>query len=165
MTDVDPVLRPLEERDLDALLCVQEEGAVAGLGHIFPKSEYPFPTADLRRRWAEELADPSIDCFAVVDDTGGLAGFAATRGDQFLHFGTALSTWGSGLAGQAHDEVVEHLAAQGYESAWLRVFQENQRARRFYERRGWTATGERARSAYPPQPVLLHYARDLSTGA
>lgn len=130
------VLRPLTPADLDALLVVQEEGAVAGLGHIFPQDEHPFPVAAVRARWEVELADPGIDCFAVLDDAGRLAGFAATQVDQFLHFGTAVATWGSGLAGRAHDAVLDHLRAQGHEVVWLHVFEENVRARRFYERRG-----------------------------
>ena len=41
--------------DLEALLDVQEEGAVAGLANVFPQDLYPFPRAAVRRRWEEEL--------------------------------------------------------------------------------------------------------------
>ena len=102
------VLRPLVVDDLDELVDVQREGGEVGLGHIFLQDTHPFPTARVRARWEAELADPGVDCFAVVRD-GMLSGFAATRGDELLHLGTAVSTWGSGLAGLAHDEVLAHL--------------------------------------------------------
>jgi len=42
------------------------------------------------------------------------------------------------------------------------VFEANDRARRFYERRGWAATGESSTSGFAPNPVLLTYAVDLT---
>jgi diamine N-acetyltransferase len=157
------VLRPLTRDDLEALLQVQREGAVLGLGHIFPQADHPFPSTRVRERWAGEIDDPGVDCFAVVLDRQ-VAGFAATRGDELLHFGTAVRTWGSGLAGAAHDEVLAHLRAQGHRSAWLRVFDENARAVRFYERQGWRRTTTTSRTSFPPHPVLRRYERSLTGG-
>ena len=154
------VLRPLGVDDLDVLLVVQREGGEVGLGHIFPQDTHPFPTARVRERWEAELADPGVGCLAGVRD-GVLSGFAATRGDELLHFGTAVGTWGSGLAGLAHDEVLAHLRARGHRAAWLRVFEENVRAIRFYERRGWRATSTTSRTTFPPYPVLRRYERPL----
>ena len=39
----------------------------------------------------------------------------------------------------------------------LRVFVDNGRARRFYEKHGWRPTGASSRSSYEPYPVLLEY--------
>ena len=155
------VLEPIRERHLDEVVALQEEGSVAALGHIFPQVSTPFPRAAVRRRWAAELADAGTECFVVRDADSGVQGFAATRGDQLLHFGTARSTWGSGLARLAHDEVLEHLRAAGVDRARLWVFEENHHARHFYEHRGWTFTDERKRSGFAPQPTLLGYARNL----
>lgn len=150
------VLRPLTTDDLDQLMIVQRVGAVAALGHLFPQETHPFPVTQIKDRWAEEIADPDIDCYAVVAD-GRLAGFAATRADEFLHFGTAVETWGSGLAGQAHDEVLQRMIMKGIVRAWLRVFDENRRAVRFYEKRGWQRTEITSRTSLPPHPVLRRY--------
>ena len=128
---------------------------------MFPQDRYPFPIEAIRARWERELVDPDVDCFVVVDASEAVAGFAAVRGNQFLHFGTAIGSWGSGLAGRAHDEVVSHWTSRGYRRAWLRVFEANARGRRFYERRGWKPTGERSQSTFPPHPVLLTYDLDL----
>ena len=132
------------------------------LGHIFPQESHPFPTGAIRTRWGEELASPETDCFVILGPVGEVAGFAATRQNEFLHFGTALHLWGSGLAGQAHDEVLDHLRTQGHTQGWLRVFEENRRARSFYERRGWTMTGGRSTTSFAPYPVLLKYTVSLS---
>lgn len=154
------VLRPLRPDDLDFLIEIERAGAIAGLGHIFPQEGNPFPTEQVRARWAEEIDDPTVDCFAVIHE-GELAGFAATQGDQFLHFGTRIDSWGSGLAGRPHDEVVEHLVRQGHQRAWLRVFEENRRAIAFYLRRGWVATEHMSRSTFAPYPVLRRFELDL----
>lgn len=134
-----PVLRPLVPADLDDLLEVQQLGAVTGLGHIFPQDRYPFPVEAIHERWERELADPEVDCFAVVTD-GRVVGFAATRGNELLHFGTAVETWGSGLADAAHAEVLAHLRRRGHARAWLWCYVDNTRAVRFYLRLGWRAS-------------------------
>lgn len=159
---MDRVLRRMTTDDLDELLCIQCEGAVAALGHIFPQGTHPFPTESIRARWIEEIASPDTDCFIVVGSSGEIAGFAATRADEFLHFGIAMHLWGSGLANTAHDDVLDHLSSQGRHRAWLRVFEHNGRARRFYERHGWTATEERSTTPFAPHPELIKYVIDLS---
>ena len=151
------LLREARPADLPALLDVQEAGAVLGMGHIFPQHSHPFPRAALLERWTAEIADPGIAAYVI--DTGRVAGFAALRGDELLHFGTAADTWGSGLAAAAHGELLEQLTARGVRRARLRVFEENRRARRFYEKLGWQPTGARSRTSFPPHPVLLEYSR------
>lgn len=151
----------MSKDDLDGLMIVQQEASVTGLGHIFPQHEYPFPGDQIRERWSQEIESADTDCFVVCGPTGEVAGFAATRGNEFLHFGTAVHLWGSGLAGRAHDEILDHLRQKGFEDGLLRVFEDNHRGRRFYERRGWLATGEKGRTAFAPYPVLLKYARPL----
>jgi RimJ/RimL family protein N-acetyltransferase len=153
-------LRHATLADLPALLDVQQAGAVRAFAHIFPQDRYPFPRDDLQVRWAEEIAAPDIEVYVIVDG-GGIVGFAATRGDEFLHFGTAVETWGTGLAAAAHDEIVDRLGAAGVTRARLRVLAENRRARRFYEKLGWRWNQGRTRSPHPPFPVLLDYERDV----
>lgn len=51
--------------------------------------------------------------------------------------------------------------ARGHRHARLRVFEGDARARRFYERHGWAATGDRSRTRFPPYPVLLAYRLTL----
>ena len=154
------VLRRMVAADIPAVLDVQERGSVQALSSVFPQDRYPFPRDDVAARWRQEVADPRIDCFVVLHHDG-VAGFAATRGDEFLHFGIAVESWGSGLAVIAHDAVLEHLRAQGLQHIWLRVFRGNGRARRFYEKHRWVATNDRSVSTFVPHPELMHYERNL----
>lgn len=156
----DVVLQPMRATDVDAVLDVQEPGAIAALSTIFPQDQYPFPKADLRRRWLSEIEDSAVDCY-VIRPNEDVEGFAALRGAELLHFGTAVATWGTGLASRAHDELLEILARRGESTARLRVFELNARARRFYAKHGWTTDGSRSRTTFRPHPVLLGYERRL----
>lgn len=154
------VLREATSADLEDLVAVQREGAVAALGHIFAQSTYPFPTDRVLARWEAELADRDVGAYVIVTDTDRIVGFAATRGPELLHFGTARHTWGTGVAADAHDLVLDRFRADGVARAWLRVFEDNRRARRFYERLGWSQTDRRSRTSFAPHPVLVEYTRD-----
>ena len=50
--------------------------------------------------------------------------------------------WGSGLAQSLHDSAIAAMRTAGHAEAELWVHDANGRARRFYERNGWTPTGE-----------------------
>ncbi|MCP3422353.1 GNAT family N-acetyltransferase [Nocardioides pinisoli] len=151
-----PVLREMRESDVPAVLAVQEPAAVAGLSEVFPQDRYPFPREAIATRWREEVADPLVACF-VVEQEGRVAGFAAIAGDEVLHFGTALDTWGSGLATAAHDELVERLRAEGVVRPRLFVYAGNARGRRFWHKHGWRPTGEVTSGSFPPYAELLAY--------
>lgn len=154
-------LRPMHENDVAGVVALQEVGAVRGLADVFPQDTHPFPAMEIAERWLEEVNEPGIACFIVVED-GVTVGFTATRGDELTHFGVAVERWGSGVAQQAHDATVELLAQAGLGAARLWVFDGNRRARRFYERLGWEASGVEKRSDFAPYPVLLEYRRDLA---
>jgi hypothetical protein len=91
--------RPMSVADLPDLMPLQERGAVAGLAGVFPQETHPFPREAIRDRWREELEDPHIAAYvATAGASCRLVAFAARRGDEPRHFGTAVETWGSGLA-------------------------------------------------------------------
>ena len=155
-------MRPMTDDDLPSVIDVQQLGAVLALAHIFPQDEYPFPREVILTRWRDEIADPRIEACVAVDDEGAIVGFAATRGPELLHFGTAVTTWGSGAARELHDAVVLPLVGRG-DRPTLYVFSENQRARRFYEKLRWRATGRTKPGDFPPHPLLVEYALDPRT--
>jgi RimJ/RimL family protein N-acetyltransferase len=158
-------LRAMLPGDVEPLLDVQQAGAVAGLGHIFPQDRYPFPRAAITDRWLAEIADPGVRVYVWVSHTGRITGFAAAADSELLHFGTAVDSWGSGLAARLHDAVLAEMLRSvpaGTVSLRLRVFDANRRARRFYEKLGWAMTGERSLAIFPPYPELLEYARPLA---
>ena len=154
------LLRVAGLADLPALVDVQHSSALHALTHIFPQDVHPFPRAEIQSRWASEIADPDTGVY-VVEDAFQIVGFAALRGNELLHFGTAVETWGTGLATAVHGQLIDRLAATGAAHARLRVFQDNRRARRFYEKQGWRCTGRLSRTSFPPNPILVEYEFDL----
>jgi RimJ/RimL family protein N-acetyltransferase len=146
--------------DVPEVLAGQAPAAVICLADVFPQDAYPFPGEALERRWQQEIATPLVDCYVVLLN-GSIVGFAATRGEEFLHFGIDVEHWGTGIAQSAHDAVLERMRARGVQRAWLRVFTKNGRGRRFYEKLGWHATGDATRSSYPPYAELLRYEATL----
>ncbi len=50
--------------------------------------------------------------------------------------------WGSGLAVELHELILEGMRERGFRSACLWAASGQARARRFYEREGWTQTGK-----------------------
>ena len=68
--------------------------------------------------------------------------------------------WGSGLAARLNALAVEEAERQGYEAMQLFTPAGNRRARRFYEREGWSTDGE---AVYEPHLglAIVRYARSL----
>lgn len=153
------VLREAISADLATLVGVQREGAVTALGHIFAQATHPFPTERVLARWEAEIADRNVRVYAVVTDTDRIVGFAATKSAELLHFGTARHTWGTGVAADAHDLILDRLRAEGVYHVRLRVLEENHRARRFYEKLGWSTTDRRSHTSFEPYPILVEYTR------
>ena len=158
-------LREATTDDVRELVEVQRAGAVLALEHIFAQETHPFPVRSVIRRWFEELQQPGTHVYVATGFRVALEGFAATRGTELLHFGTAPRSWGTGFAGAVHAAVLERVAQtapEGAQQLWLRVFAQNARARRFYEKVGWSATPTRTRSTFPPYPELVRYERALT---
>ena len=150
------MLRQMHVDDVPAVMAVQEPASIAGLSAVFPQDAHPFPREVLADRWRVEIADPVVDCFVILRDHE-VSGFAALRGDEVMHFGIAVDEWGSGLARTAHDELIDRLRSAGVERPWLRVYAANPRGRAFWEKLGWTDTGERSRGPMPPHAELMTY--------
>jgi RimJ/RimL family protein N-acetyltransferase len=153
--------RPAAEADLDELVCVQEEASVVALAHVFPQATHPFPRAAILERWRTELHDPDVAVYISTDEVENVTGFAARRHDELLHFGTAIRMWGTGLACDLHDALVGTYP-HAVERIWLRVFEGNHRARRFWEKQGWQPNGRTSRSPFPPHPILVGYELHVS---
>ncbi|MCY1144461.1 GNAT family N-acetyltransferase [Actinoplanes sp. Pm04-4] len=82
------------------------------------------------------MADTTV---AVVE--GVVAGFVMVAGDEVEQVYVGTSFRGGGIAGVLLGEAERLVAAGGHTDAWLAVVPGNARARRFYERSGWTDAG------------------------
>jgi GNAT superfamily N-acetyltransferase len=72
---------------------------------------------------------------------GEVVGFVMVAGDKAEQVYVAAPSRGSGVAALLLDAAESAIAAAGHPQAWLVVVGGNVRARRFYERRGWSDDG------------------------
>ena len=77
----------------------------------------------------------------VASVDGDVVGFTVIVDDEAEQVYVDRAARGSGIAGILLAEVERQPAASGHSRAWLAVAAGNARARRFYERSGWTDDG------------------------
>jgi putative acetyltransferase len=129
---------------------VQRDACVAAFAHVFPPELYPFPDDAVRQRWREF---PGTVLAAERD--GAVVGVAGVA-DCWLHgFYVIPEWWGAGVAGELHDAALAELGDCGEIRLW--TLEENVRARRFYEKRGWRLNGETRVVPFPPNPLDVGY--------
>jgi RimJ/RimL family protein N-acetyltransferase len=71
---------------------------------------------------------------------------------------------GTGVGPALHDRALACAAQLGSERCHLWVLEENGRARRFYERRGWRENGHTRVVPFPPNPLDVGYTLSLESG-
>ena len=142
-------LRPATPADADAVARIWREGWRDGhLGHV-PAALVEVRTPEsFSQRAADRVADTTV---AVFD--GEVAGFTMVVGDEVEQVYVSRSHRGSGIATQLLDNAVRTIGDAGHAVAWLAVATGNDRARRFYQRSGWTDEG------------AFHYAASTDSGS
>ena len=78
----------------------------------------------------------------VAEVDGVLVGFIMIAGDEVEQVFVDPERHGTGVAAVLLDDAERQVAGAGYDEAWLAVVAGNARARAFYEKRGWSDTGE-----------------------
>ena len=130
-------LRPATAADADAVARIWREGWREGhLGHV--------PAALVEVRTPESFSQRAADRVAVTtvaEVDGDIAGFTMVVGDEVEQVYVSRSHRGSGIAQQLLDDARRTIGDAGHAVAWLAVATGNDRARRFYERCGWTDEG------------------------
>ncbi|MEV0952307.1 GNAT family N-acetyltransferase [Promicromonospora sp. NPDC050249] len=96
---------------------------------------------------------------------GGVVGFVTVHDDEVEQVFVSATRRGSGLAAHLLSDGEDRVAAAGHAEAWLAVVAGNGRARRFYERQGWSDAGPldyQAETAAGPVPVpVRRYVKRL----
>ena len=72
------------------------------------------------------------------------------------------SHWGKGVAPLLLEAGVSLIKATGSKEAKLWTLEKNTRARAFYEKRGWKLDGRTRVAEFPPHPMDVGYALDLT---
>jgi GNAT superfamily N-acetyltransferase len=147
-------VRPATGSDADAIARVQERGWQVAYRHVFPAEELDRGGFIQPARWRERLERPPAGWATFVVERGGtVVGFTSvgpSRDQRGLGELYAIyvdpDEWSTG-AGRALIERAEEQLRGTYAEVALWVLEDNPRARRFYERAGWTPDGSRKAEA------------------
>ena len=160
-------IRTAVPTDADAIAAAHIEGWRVGYRHLLPDEYLDAPSFAQQRRdrwrlwtWADGL--PGSEMYVPVLD-GAVVGFGhcgaervqplcdqSGKGDavetshergEVYGFYLHPSAWGSGAALPLIQRCHSHLRDAGFDEAVLWVLRDNPRARAFYEKAGWRATG------------------------
>jgi GNAT superfamily N-acetyltransferase len=142
------------------LAAVQRDASLAALGHIFPPELYPYPMDEVSARWEQFLGDDEVQVF-VAEEAGSAVGVAGCRAEWLDGLYVLPEWWSRGVGRALHDHVLERLRAGGSQRCHLWVLEHNDRARRFYERLGWSENGTSRVVPFPPNPIDLGYSITL----
>ncbi|MFI9643012.1 GNAT family N-acetyltransferase [Micromonospora sp. NPDC051925] len=159
-------IRREEPDDAEAIARVHIHGWQAGYAGIMPAEVLARlnPVAWAQRRRDLGTADPEHPFTTLLAEIDGMpAGFTTfgpyrndqDRGDLDLGHGEVLAMyvepahWGDGTARALLAAARDGLAAHGWREYRLWVLADNARARRFYERAGLSADGQRSRYRVP----------------
>jgi GNAT superfamily N-acetyltransferase len=157
------MFREATVEDLSALLDLEREANLVGLGHVFPPERYPFPDDDVLARWALVLEEPGVTVMVrdADPDRGGsrIDVLAAYDGHTLRHLAVHPDLWGKGLASTVIETVLDAMDRRGTAVAELWCLEENHRARRLYEYLGWRAADDRRPAPWPPHPTEMRYTR------
>lgn len=101
-------------------------------------------------QWCEALRAPGRHSLILLDGDHvvGTSSYSRSRAAATPELGEIISLyllpayWGKGYGGELLRATVNRLAALGFSDLFLWVLEENQLARRCYERNGFTASGE-----------------------
>jgi GNAT superfamily N-acetyltransferase len=146
-------LRPAVPRDAARIADVLNEGLGSYRSIAPPGWEPPDPQAELERL-RHFLGTDDVWCL-IAEEDGEVAGHVSimparlhphpSEEDAMAHFWQLFVRppwWGTGLATALHAEAVREAGSRGFTSMRLFTPAAQARARRFYEREGWSATGE-----------------------
>jgi GNAT superfamily N-acetyltransferase len=154
------VVREARADEAETLVRIQAEASLAALAHVFPPDRYPYPYDAVRERWQVVLAD--ADARVLVAEAGDAAvGVAAVRPGWLDGLYVVPERWGTGAAPLLHDRALAAVRGMGSRECRLWVLDANDRARRFYERRGWRENGTTRAVPFPPNPIDVGYGIDL----
>lgn len=148
-------IRDAGPAEAETLLAVQRAASLAALAHVYPPDRYPYPDAEIRERWL------TFSGRVLLADDGGPVGVAAVEPCWLAGLYVVPERWGTGVADELHDAAAAALRALGCTEARLWVLEDNPRARRFYERRGWRENGTTRVVPFPPHPLDVGYSLEL----
>jgi GNAT superfamily N-acetyltransferase len=147
--------RPDESRLLTRL---ERHASEEALAHIFPPAQYPYPTGAVAQRWRHVLSDRLMHTY-LLEVRDSPVGYVAFDGDTVRHLGVVSGYQGRGYGSALLEFACMEIYGGGSRDAFCWVLADNPAARAFCRTRGWTETGARRNSEYPPHPESLQLMR------
>ncbi|MET0234836.1 MAG: GNAT family N-acetyltransferase [Kibdelosporangium sp.] len=130
-------LRPATSHDAGVVARIWHQGwQDAHQGNV-PDELVAIRTKESFWQRARQQVDETI--VATVDSA--IAGFVMVIDDEVEQVYVAADHRGTGVAAALLTAAEERVAKNGHAKAWLAVVAGNARARKFYERHGWTDEG------------------------
>jgi L-amino acid N-acyltransferase YncA len=162
-------IRLATDNDIDVVASIHSQSVKATFETLIPEYVRSRSLENFQQIWQERLANAACTTAVLVrgDEILGFASVAPSQDEDadsisgevdriYLHpklwgqhQGSALMTW-----------CERQLATDGYRVARLWVFELNKRARRFYEKLGYTEDGN-TKSAHGA--ILLRYGKELQS--
>jgi ribosomal protein S18 acetylase RimI-like enzyme len=145
-------LRAAGPQDAASLAEIGRETFVETFGHLYSAEDLAtFLRVHTEESWLTELADPDFDV-VLVEEAGRLVGYAkiGSRSLPYTPDGPVLQLYqfyvlkpwhGAGIAAPMMDWVFARASDRGATEICLSVWSENERAKRFYARLGFTYVG------------------------
>ena len=130
-------VRDAEDAEIDQLARLWHEGWHESHARIVPAELTRLRTLEsFRSRLRDALPDTR-----VVGPPGDPAGFCIVKGAELYQLYVSARSRGSGVAAALIADAEARLAESGVTTAWLACAIGNERAARFYEKRGWCRAG------------------------
>jgi GNAT superfamily N-acetyltransferase len=132
-------LRPARAEDAEAVATIWHDGWRDGhLEHVSQALIAARTSESFRSRAVQRVGDTVV---AIAGANDEVAGFVMVVDDEVEQVYVSADHRGTGIAGLLLTEAERLVAVTGHRRAWLAVVAGNARARRFYERCGWTDKG------------------------
>jgi ribosomal protein S18 acetylase RimI-like enzyme len=159
------VVRLADRREADQLARLHRNAAIAGYRDIFPVEAPPPSYEEVLAQW-EHWLGPDWErgrrafVAAVASEAGARPVGVVLAGpdpsdDALGHLARLYvepDEWGRGIGTQLYRVAIDYMVEVGFSAATLWVLEANARARSWYERLGWSATGER-KTVYAPASI------------
>jgi GNAT superfamily N-acetyltransferase len=131
------IVRDAKSSEIGALAKIWHDGWQDAHSQILPAELARARTLEsFESRLAAALAD-----VRVTGSSESLLGFHMLKGAELYQFYVSAPARGTGVAAALIEDAEARLAQRGVDVAWLACAIGNQRAARFYEKRGWTCAG------------------------
>jgi GNAT superfamily N-acetyltransferase len=137
---------------------MERASSEAALAHIFPPAEYPFPAAEIAKRWRRLLRDRLV-WVHILELYDVPVGYVAFSVDTVHHLAVVPQHLRRGYGSALLEFASLEMFDRGVPEARLWVLVDNHVARAFYRFHGWHESGPRRDCVFPPHPPELQMTR------